>query len=62
MQDTSERWINLRMAAAHLNVSESWLYQKGLKLGVPYSKIGSHYRFKASDLDTWMIEQALNNA
>jgi excisionase family DNA binding protein len=54
MQDTGERWINLGEAAAHLNVSKSFLYQKGEILGIPRAKLGSKYRYKKSDLDTWL--------
>jgi len=54
MQDTGERWINLGEAAAHLNVSKSFLYQKGESLGIPRAKLGSKYRYKKSDLDSWL--------
>lgn len=54
MQDTGERWINLGEAAAHLNVSKSFLYQKGEGLGIPRAKLGSKYRYKKSDLDAWL--------
>ena len=56
-ENNSERWITLQEAAAHLNVSRSWLYQKGRAAGVPRARIGSKYRYKASDLDTWMNSQ-----
>ena len=54
----SERWITLKEAAAHLNVSRSWLYQKGQAAGVPRARLGSKYRYKSSDLDAWMNSQA----
>ena len=54
----SERWIALKEAAAHLNVSRSWLYQKGQAAGVPRARLGSKYRYKSSDLDAWMNSQA----
>jgi excisionase family DNA binding protein len=56
MQDNGERWINLTEAAAHLNVSKSFLYQKGQSLGIPRAKLGSKYRYKKSDLDTWLTD------
>jgi excisionase family DNA binding protein len=55
MQDNGERWINLSDAAAHLNVSKSFLYQKGKSLGIPRGKLGSKYRYKKSDLDAWLM-------
>jgi excisionase family DNA binding protein len=57
METTSERWITLKEAAAHLNVSPSWLYQKGNKAGVPRARIGNKYRYRTSDLDTWLTAQ-----
>lgn len=57
LENNSERWITLKEAAAHMQVSPSWLYQKGLKAGVPRARIGSTYRFKKSELDQWMNEQ-----
>ena len=56
METPSERWINLGEAAAHLQVSKSFLYQKGRTLGIPRAKLGSKYRYKKSDLDTWLTE------
>jgi excisionase family DNA binding protein len=57
METTSERWITLKEAAAHLNVSPSWLYQKGNQAGVPRARIGNKYRYRASDLDAWLTTQ-----
>jgi len=54
----SERWITLEQAAAHLNVSKSWLYQKGEAEGVPRARVGNKYRYKTSELDAWMNSQA----
>jgi hypothetical protein len=55
MEITSERWITLKEAAAHLNVSPSWLYQKGNQAGVPRARIGNKYRYRTSDLDAWLM-------
>lgn len=57
MDTQSERWITLKEAAVHLNVSRSWLYQKGQESGVPRARIGTKYRYKTSDLDVWMKSQ-----
>jgi excisionase family DNA binding protein len=57
MDTNPERWLTLQEAAAHLNVSRSWLYQKGKSAGVPRAKLGSKYRYKASELDAWVQAQ-----
>jgi excisionase family DNA binding protein len=54
MNYQSEGWINLNEAATHLQVSKSFLYQKGEELGIPRVKLGSKYRYRKSDLDTWL--------
>lgn len=56
-ENTSERWISLAEAAAHLNVSKSWLYQKGPLAQVPRVRIGNKYRYQLSELDAWMKKQ-----
>jgi excisionase family DNA binding protein len=39
-----------------LQVSKSFLYQKGQSLGIPRAKLGSKYRYKKSDLDSWLTD------
>ena len=58
MSEQSERWISLKEAATHLNVSPSWLYQQGKDAGVPRSRIGNKYRYQVSRLDAWMEGQS----
>ena len=55
--NTIGRWMTLKEAAAHLNVSTSYLYQKGDSVGVPRYKIGNKFRYKLSDLDAWVQSQ-----
>ena len=50
----TESWITLKEAAAHLNVSRSWLYQRGPSAGVPRVQLGTKYRYRISDLDDWI--------
>jgi excisionase family DNA binding protein len=49
--------MTLKEAAAHLNVSTSYLYQKGDSVGVPRYKIGNKFRYKLSELDNWVKSQ-----
>jgi excisionase family DNA binding protein len=55
MDNQTEGWVNLSEAATHLQVSKSFLYQKGQSLGIPRVKLGSKYRYKKSDLDAWLM-------
>jgi excisionase family DNA binding protein len=52
-----EGWITLEEAAIYLSTSRSFLYQKGKCLGIPRVKLGSKYRYRKSDLDTWLKAQ-----
>jgi len=54
MDKQTEGWVNLSEAAAHLQVSKSFLYQKGQALGIPRARLGSKYRYKKSELDSWL--------
>ena len=56
MSNQSEGWVNLSDAATHLQVSKSFLYQKGQVLGIPRAKLGRKYRYKKSDLDAWLTD------
>ena len=56
MEIQPERWITLKQAAVHLNVSPSWLYQRSKNAGIPRARIGNKYRYLASQLDAWMQE------
>ena len=55
--DQYGRWMTLKEAAAHLNVSTSYLYQKGDSVGVPRYKIGNKFRYKLTELDNWVQTQ-----
>jgi excisionase family DNA binding protein len=54
---TIGRWMTLKEAAAHLNVSTSYLYQKGDAAGVPRYRIGQKYRYRLDELDAWVMSQ-----
>jgi len=56
-EESNGRWMTLKEAAAHLNVSTSYLYQKGDSVGVPRCKIGNKFRYKLSELDNWVQSQ-----
>ena len=57
MDTVSERWLTLKEAAVHLNVSPSYLYQNGKTAGIPRVRIGTKYRYQVSKLNAWMNEQ-----
>jgi len=56
----AEGWITLNQAADYLSVSKHWLYQRGKELNIPRAKVGSHYRYKISELDNFVLAQSEN--
>jgi len=52
--EIESKWITLQSAAKYLNVSSSWLYQKGDAEGVPRARIGRSFRYNIAQLDQWM--------
>lgn len=56
MTDSNEKWINLDEASEHLGVKpatvRSWLRKE--ENCIPAHKIGKQWKFKASELDSWV--------
>lgn len=51
-----EKWVNLEDVAAHLSVSEDTV-RAWIKSGkLPFSRAGKRYKFKISEIDTWVRE------
>lgn len=48
-----EQYLDVRGAAQHLQVKESWIYAHRDEL--PTIKIGALLRFRLADLDAWML-------
>jgi len=51
----AERWSNIEDVAYHLGVSKdtvrSWI-RKGV---IPYHRVGKQYRFRLSEIDSWVM-------
>jgi excisionase family DNA binding protein len=54
---TKAKWMNVRQAAEHINVSPSALYQYVSRKTVPFHRLpGSNaLRFRADELDAWLM-------
>lgn len=51
-----EKWVNLEDVAIHLSVSEDTV-RAWIKNGkLPFSRAGKRYKFKISEIDTWVRE------
>lgn len=51
-----EPYVTTQEAAAFLNKPVSWLYHEAEERGVPRYKVGNQWRYKCSELDSWVRE------
>lgn len=49
-----EKWIGLEEAAGHLGVTKDTIRNWIKKTDIPAHKIGKLWKFKRSELDTWV--------
>lgn len=56
MSETREV-LDLRQAAAYLQISDDTLYKYASDGSIPAFKLGNRWRFKRSMLDGWMSQQ-----
>ena len=50
----TEKWMNLREAAGHLSVSDSFIRKQVRLKRLPHARAGKVLRFRRADLDAWM--------
>ena len=57
-----EQWVNIAKVMAHLDISKSTMYKKGIDELIPYTMIGSVRKYKLSEVDAWLAKnpKALN--
>jgi excisionase family DNA binding protein len=51
----TERWLSVEEIANHLGVSKDTIYAWRDKKGLPAHRIGRFWKFKAGEVDTWVI-------
>ncbi len=49
-----ERWVSLEDIAGHLDVSKDTIRSWIKKETIPYHKVGRQYKFRVSEVDTWV--------
>lgn len=49
-----ERWISLEDIARHLDVSKDTIRAWIKKGTIPYHKVGRQYKFRVSEVDSWV--------
>lgn len=51
-----ERWLSVDEIAFHLGVSKESIYRWAEKGKMPAHKLGRQWKFKASEVDRWVVE------
>lgn len=54
MTNEPEKWSSLEDIAEHLGVSKDTIRNWIKKGAIPHYKIGKQYKFKISEVDTWV--------
>ena len=54
-QTELERWLSVEEIAFHLGVSKESIYRWAEKSKMPAHKLGRQWKFKASEVDSWLI-------
>lgn len=54
MQDT-ERWLSVEEIAVHLGISKETVYRWLEKEKIPAHRVGRLWKFKASEVDQWIV-------
>jgi excisionase family DNA binding protein len=52
----TERWLSVEEIATHLGVSKDTVYAWREKKGLPAHRIGRFWKFKANEVDDWVIK------
>jgi hypothetical protein len=55
-----EKWVKSSVAGDYLDKDPDWLTDNAQRLNIPHGFAGRHYRFKLSELDSWMKENSAN--
>ncbi len=50
-----ERWLSVDEIAFHLGVSKESIYRWAEKGKMPAHKLGRQWKFKASEVDRWVV-------
>lgn len=50
----NEPWVSTEAVAQHLGKPVSWIHQAGERLNIPRRRLGNHYRYKLSEIDSWV--------
>jgi excisionase family DNA binding protein len=56
----TERWLSVEEIAAHLGISKETIYRWVEREKIPGHKVGRLWKFKASEVDQWVMNGGAN--
>ncbi|TQF76236.1 helix-turn-helix domain-containing protein [Elioraea sp. Yellowstone] len=62
MADTPDQAMTVRDVAGYLNVDEKTVYRLAKRRDLPGFKVAGAWRFKRSDLDSWIDQKKKSSA
>lgn len=60
-QHELERWLSVDEIAFHLGVSKESIYRWAERGKMPAHKLGRQWKFKASEVDSWVVKSSKQN-
>jgi hypothetical protein len=54
----TERWVGTAAIAEHIGKPISWVENNADRLRMPRVRLGKQWRYRISDVDTWLVAQA----
>lgn len=57
-----ERWLSVDEISSHLGVSKETIYKWLEKKKIPAHKVGRLWKFKATEVDSWVCEGGATDA
>lgn len=57
----SDRWLSVEEIAEHLGISKDTVYAWIAKRHMPAHKVGRLWKFKALEVDNWVLEGSATN-
>lgn len=59
---TTEKWLSVEEIAQHLGISKETVYRWLEKEKIPAHRVGKLWKFRASEVDTWVLRGEAGDA
>ena len=59
---TTEKWLSVEEIAQHLGIAKETVYRWLEKEKIPAHRVGKLWKFRASEVDTWVLKGEAGDA